>query len=156
MLSKKSISKMRYNNVNDSEDTKMKITGEATFSLNLENTVKINLDTNDCSSNSPLEFDLVAYALYGETIFENILRDDLGVPLIVLEIKTNKGSFSVVRQPEYLRETHFGTRYLAKEVLGYKEDQTEYPSLSKETYNELLKSKLDLSFEEFKALVKKN
>ena len=114
---------------------------------------KIDMDTTmlRVGENKDL-LDAVAFALYGKTIFKEIVREGKGVPLICLEIKDKGKTFYVVRKPEYIRKTAFGNKYLTKEMFSLKTEDAEYESLSDEKYYTLLKELISLSYEDFVSL----
>ena len=117
--------------------------------------ITVDFDTEkDCS---PLEAnicDAIAFALYGKTIYNEIVRPEMGVPFIALNIECNSKAFYVARQPEYSRNTALGTTYLTKELFSIKTKSAEYDSLSEEKYYEVLKEYLDISFNEFVSFLK--
>ena len=114
---------------------------------------KINMDTTALRvAESKDLLDAVAFALYGKTVFQEIVRAGKGVPLISMEINDNGKTFYVVRQPEYLRETAFGNRYLTKELFSLKTEDAEYESLSAEKYFAMLKDLISLAYEDLISL----
>ena len=117
--------------------------------------IAVDFDTEkDCSQMGTDAFDAIAYALYGKTIYNEIVRPENGVPFIALNIECNSKAFYVARQPEYSRKTELGTTYLTKEILSIKTESAEYDSLSEEEYYEILKEYLDISYNEFVSFFK--
>ena len=117
--------------------------------------ITVDFDTEkDCSQTGTDVFDAIAYALYGKTIYNEIVRIEMGVPFIALNIECNSKAFYVARQPEYLRNTAPGTTYLTKELFSIKTESAEYDALSEEKYYEILKEYLDISFNEFVSFLK--
>ena len=92
--------------------------------------------------------DAVSFALYGKTIYRDIINTDTGVPTIILSVECGGKTVYIVRQPQYIRETNFGTRYLSKEVLSLKTDQEEYESLSEDKYYKLINKYINISYDE--------
>ena len=111
---------------------------------------KICVDTGSKTiENDEYIYDAVSFALYGKTIYHNIVSSDTGVPLITLRVECKGKSAYLVRQPQYYRETYFGTRYLSKEVFSIKTETEEHEALSSEAYYKLLDKYIDMSFNEF-------
>lgn len=111
---------------------------------------EVYIDTTIINAQIDLDVcDAVAFALYGKTVYKDIVREDIGVPFIVLDVSSGDKNVHVVRQPEYDRVTHFGTKYLAKELFALKTEKEEYDSLSSEHYYALISDYVDVSFEEF-------
>lgn len=131
----------------------MKIEGIIEYNNNgAISNIDVNVDTSTSLSKVDKNvLDAISFALYGKTIFNDVINEK-GVPLIALNIK-DKGVY-VVRQPEYLRETHFGTKYLRKDVYSLRTDNEEYESLTEEKYYSLLNNYVDISYDEFVAKCK--
>ena len=100
--------------------------------------------------------DAVSFALFGKTVFRDIVREDTGVPLISLIINCNGNEIIVQREPTYIRETHFGSRYTSDELFSLHINDTDYDTLPKEKYYELLNGIIDMSYDEFVAIAKAN
>ena len=132
-------------------DSNMIINGTVEYNNNGELTEKkICIDTGSKTiENDEYIYDAVSFALYGKTIYHNIVSSDTGVPLIILRVECKGKSAYLVRQPQYYRETHFGTRYLSKEVFSIKTETEEHDALSSEAYYKLLDKYIDMSFDEF-------
>jgi len=123
-----------------------KTTGET-----YEKKVQINTD-EICNEKNNDILDAVAFALYGKTIFKEIVRLEPGLPFIVLTINSKNGTAVVGRKPEHYRVTHFGTEYNAKEYFSLTVNGIDYnEDLSAEQYYQLLNEYLDLSYDEFVA-----
>ena len=113
---------------------------------------KFEIDTNKKETGiSKGAYDAISFALFGKTVFHDIIEPEKGVPLIILEITCKEKAAYVVRQPEYIKETHFGKKYLNKELFSLKIGDVEYKSLSDEKYHDLLKECIDMSFDDFSA-----
>ena len=113
---------------------------------------KFDIDTTVAAfAMSDAVADAISFALFGKTVYQPIVRAEKGVPLIVMEIIGERDSITIVRQPQYMRETAFGSRYLSKEVFSIKTEKEEYPELSSEKYFTLLSGYIDLSYDEFSA-----
>ena len=116
---------------------------------------RFEFDTTSKSAKPDYDIcDAIAFTVYGKTIYQNIINPDLGVPFISINLECNGKIANVVRQPEYLRRTAFGTTYLTKEIFSIETENTEYNSLSCEKYYELLKEYVDISFDEFVSIFK--
>ena len=117
--------------------------------------ITVDFDTEkDCS---PLEAnicDAIAFALYGKTIYNDVVCHEAGVPFIALNIECNSKAFYVARQPEYMRKTDLGSSYLAKELFSLKTETKEYDSLQKDEYFNILKDYIDMPFEAFVSIIK--
>lgn len=111
---------------------------------------EVYIDTSQFTSELDHDIcDAVAFALFGKTIFREIVQSDKGVPLIILNIKNKEKMAHVVRQPEFLRKTELGSTYLAKELFSIKIENVEYDSLEEKRYYELLSDYVDISYDEF-------
>ena len=111
---------------------------------------RLKIDTaNTDSSVSKDVYDAVAFALYGKTVFQEIVRLDKGVPMIALQITRNGKSVRIVRQPQYIRETALGSTYLTKGLFSLATEEMQYDSLSAEKYYEMIKDYIDMSYEDF-------
>ena len=111
---------------------------------------KLRIDTaNSDSSVSKDVYDAVAFALYGKTVFEEIVRPEKGVPMIALQITCNGKSVRIVRQPHYVREAALGSAYLTEELFSLATEEMQYDSLSAEKYYEMIKDYIDMSYEDF-------
>lgn len=134
----------------------MLITGMVTYNKNGALTEKhVGIDTS--AKPSTLDHDVcdaVSFALYGKTIFGDIVRTEIGVPFITLNIDCKGKSAYIVRQPQYLKETAFGNRYLSQELFSLKTKDTEYESLSAEKYYELINDVVDMSYDEFVSYIR--
>ena len=101
--------------------------------------------------------DAVSFALFGKTVFRDIPREDKGIPYIVLRVSCGDSEAFVVRQPEYINVTHFGSKSLNKEVFGIRDkdnpENAEAPSLSAEEYFKRLDNYMDMTYDEFETLV---
>ena len=101
--------------------------------------------------------DAVSFALFGKTVFRDIVREDTGVLFITLRISNCDKEAYVVRQPEYVQVTHFGSKTLNKEVFGINDksdsENTETPYLSAEEYFKQLDKYIDMKCDDFKAFV---
>ena len=110
----------------------------------------INIDTTKKNSDVSRDvYDAVAFALYGKTIFQEIVRPERGVPLISLHITSNGKSAMIGRQPQYVKETALGSIYLTKELFSLATEETQFDSLTAEKYYEIIKAYIDMSYEEF-------
>ena len=110
----------------------------------------VDVDTElDCSKIENDICDAIAFALYGKTIYNDIVRPEVGVPFIALNIEYNSKAIYIARQPEYIRSTHFGSTYLAEGLHSIKTEAMEYDSLQEEEYFSILKDYIDITFEEF-------
>ncbi len=56
--------------------------------------------------------DDVSFAMFGKTVFNDLLRKEKGVPEISLTIECKGNTVHIFRKPQYLRVTYFGTEYL--------------------------------------------
>ena len=111
---------------------------------------KVNIDTAKINSNVSREIcDAVAFALYGKTVFQEIVRPENGVPMIALQITCNGKSVRIVRQPQYVRDTALGSTYLTKELFSLATEEAQFDSLSAEKYYEIIKAYIDMSYEDF-------
>ena len=111
---------------------------------------KLKIDTaNTDSSVSKDVYDAVAFALYGKTVFQEIVRLEKGVPMIALQITCNGKSVRIVRQPQYVRETALGSTYLTKELFSLATEETQFDSLSAEKYYEIIKAYIDMAYEDY-------
>ena len=111
---------------------------------------KVNIDTAKKNSNVSRDvYDAVAFALYGKTVFQEIVRPEKGVPMIALQITRNGKSVRIVRQPQYIRETALGSTYLTKGLFSLATEEMQYDSLSAEKYYEMIKDYIDMSYEDF-------
>ena len=111
---------------------------------------RLKIDTaNTDSSVSKDVYDAVAFALYGKTVFQEIVRPEKGVPMIALQITCNGESVRIVRQPQYIRETALGSTYLTKGLFSLATEEMQYDSLSAEKYYEMIKDYIDMSYEDF-------
>ena len=111
-------------------------------------TVDVDTESN-CSKIENDICDAIAYALYGKTIYNDIVRPEVGVPFIALNIEYNSKAIYIARQPEYIRATNLGSIYLAKGLYSIKTEAMEYVSLQDEEYYSILKDYIDITFEEF-------
>ncbi len=111
---------------------------------------KASIDTSKKPSGISEEVcDAVAFALFGKTIFRDILDNKKGPPFILLTVDCKGKTVNLVRKPKYMRETGLGTQYLTKELFSLKTDNDDYPSLSAARYYELLKDHIDMTFDDF-------
>lgn len=129
----------------------MLITGTIEYNKNGTLTEKhVGIDTSVKPSSLERDIcDAVSFALYGKTVFCDIVCAETGVPLITLNIDCKGKSVYIIRQPQYLKETHFGNTYLNQELFALKTQDVEYESLSAEKYYALLGDYVDLSCDEF-------
>ena len=96
--------------------------------------------------------DAVSYALFGKTAFHDIIDLKKGPPLIIFSIESKGKEICIVRKPQYLRETPFGSRYLEKDICSIKTEAEEYNSLNPEEYYKMLEPFLDISYDDFTAV----
>ena len=111
---------------------------------------QVCIDTNVKSSTIDHDIcDAVAFALYGKTIFSDIVSSDKGLPTVFLKIDCKEKSVYTVRRPQYQKVTHFGTKYIEQELFSLKTKDAEYKSMSDEKYYALIGDFVDLSYDEF-------
>ena len=136
----------------------MIIEGHIVYNKNgVINDKTIRIDTSLQSSEISEDIaDAVSFALFGKTVFRDIVREVTGVPFISLIIDCNGNETIVQREPAYSRETHFGNRYTSEELFSLHINDTDYDKLSKEKYYELLNGVIDMSYDEFAAFAKAN
>ena len=109
----------------------------------------VDIDTSKNNSCEKDVCDAISFALYGKTVFNDIISSEFGVPLIALTVENNGGVVRVTRQPQYTRITHFGTEYLSGELFILETKDAVYDSISSEKYYELMKEYADKTYEEF-------
>lgn len=111
-----------------------------------------SIDTSEkCSGISADVYDAISFALFGKTLFRDVVDPEKGPPFIFLTITCKGKNVCVARKPQYMRETAFGSRYLTEELFSLKTDEEDYPSLSADRYYELLKDHIDMTFDDFSA-----
>ena len=129
----------------------MKITGTIEFNNNgalSEEKVSLDTEKRDPVVNENV-YEAVSFALYGKTVFHDIVRPETGVPMISLSISCGDKKVAIVRQPQYVRETAMGSNYLTKELFSFSTDDMQYGALSSETYYQMIHDYLDMSYEKF-------
>ena len=130
----------------------MKIKGLIDYESGSE--VKVSMSTEEKCGQEWEEdvFDAVSYALFGKTIFHEIINSKKGPPLIILTIESKGKEVYIVRKPQYLRVTHFGSKYLTKDICSIKTEEEEFDSLNPEEYYKMLEPFLDISYDDFAAV----
>ncbi len=127
----------------------MKIKGTISYWDGSEVKVAIESEEQFSAAGDQDIIDAVSYALFGKTVYHEIIHPKKGPPLIILSIENNGREVYIVRQPQYPRETHFGTKYLSKDVCSIKTEKEEYDSLDPEKYYMMLDEFLDISEDDF-------
>jgi len=135
----------------------MLIEGHVSYLINgeiKEETIKIDTTEQNAGISEDIA-DVVSFALFGKTVFRDIPREDKGIPLIILRVSCGDNEALVVRQPEYIQVTHFGSKRLSKEVFEIQDkddpENAEAPSLSAEEYFKRLDKYMDMTYDDFRA-----
>ena len=129
----------------------MKIDGIIEYNKNgVLSEEKVHIDAIKSLSNIDEDIcDAVAFALFGKTVFNEIIRPEKGIPRIFLNIECAGKVVMLVRQPGYVGETELGTKTLVHELFSLSTDEKKYPTLSAEKYFKEIGRFIDLSFVEF-------
>lgn len=98
--------------------------------------------------------DAIAFALYGKTVFEDIVREGKPVPLIDLNIDCGGKKTRVVRQPRYVQEQSFGGGRPSPEQFNIQADTPKLQTVQADEFFKRVKECIDMSFDEFAAYCK--
>ena len=101
------------------------------------------------------QYDATAYALFGKTIFQDIIKVEKGIPVIVLEFVYREKKITVIRQPRHWYEDSMGALCPAAEKSALKTETEEYLDLTPEKYYNLLKGYLPITYHDFASLPRK-
>ena len=126
-----------------------------------------NIDTSIVADEKDCDIcDAVSFALFGKTVFNEIVQEEKGVPTISLKIQNKGKSIEVFREPEFWQKTFFGSVYLSEEEFGITTENDkystnelaletgEYKPLTGEKYYALLNDYIDISYDEFVLMCK--